>query len=71
MLPDFDLQVHEPKYVYVEETRTAYRMFLRSEPLRVEIHSDQNGQNTGMKITPSTQKIRFNGSPTLMKSMNR
>lgn len=41
MLPDFDLLARE--YVYVEETRTAHRMFLRSKPLRVEIHSGQNG----------------------------
>lgn len=37
MLPDFDLQARELEYVYMEETRTAYRMFLRSKLLRVEI----------------------------------
>ena len=31
----------------------------------------QNGQKIGMKITPSTQKIRFKGKPTLTKSMKR
>jgi len=30
----------------------------------------QNGQNTGMKITLSTQKIRLSGTPTLTKSPN-
>lgn len=31
----------------------------------------QNGQKMGMNITPSTQKIRFKGKPTLMKSTKR
>ena len=31
----------------------------------------QNGQKIGMKITPSTQKIRFSGNPTLIKSTKR
>ena len=30
----------------------------------------QNGQNTGMKITPKAQKMRFNGRPTFTKSVN-
>ena len=32
---------------------------------------NQNGQIIGMKMMPRTQKIRFSGTPTLMKSMNR